>query len=267
MTLIARCSFKGSPGTTTTALGLAARWPGGGRAVLVECDPAGGDLLARFRLETSPGVVSLAAAVRRSADPEVLWQHAQELPGGQLVVVGPPSAEQATAALGEIATNVGALRRAADEPDAVLVADCGRIDAGSPAVAVVRQADVTVLLARATDDALAHVATRLPSLAKWAARSCFVLVGPGYPTAEVAATLGVPVSARLPYDPKGAAVLAGGHGRRGAVRRSALGRAVGELAQVIAGQSPEPAHRLPEPVTVAAESEKARAVSVNGGAR
>ena len=266
MTLIAVCSFKGSPGTTTTALALAARWTGGGRSVLVECDPAGGDLLARFRLETSPGLVTLAAAVRRSADPGVVWQHVQELPGGQLVVVGPPSAEQATAALGEVATNVGALRRAADEPDTVVVADCGRIDAGSPAVAMVQQADVTVLLARATDDALAHVATRLPVLAKWSSRSCFVLVGNGYPTAEVAATLGVPVSVGLPHDPKGAAVLAGAPGRPSAVRRSALGRAVGELAEVIARQSPEPAHRPVKP-PIEQEPEKVRAASVNGGAR
>ncbi len=264
MTLVAVCSFKGSPGTTTTALSLAARWPGGGRAVLVECDPAGGDLLARFRLETSPGLVSLAAAVRRSADPQVLWQHVQELPGGLPVVVGPPSAEQATAALGEIAANVGALRLTADERDAVVVADCGRIDAGSPAAAVVRQADVTVLVARATDDALAHVATRLPTLARWSTRSCFVLVGKGYPTAEVAAALGVPVTARLPHDPKGAAAL-GGHGKRRAVRRSALGRAAAELSHVIAAQSPKPAHQSAGPRT--AEPEKVRAASANGGAR
>jgi len=57
VTLVAMCSLKGSPGVTTAALGLAAGWPSAEQPVVVECDPAGGDLLGRFRLETAPGLM------------------------------------------------------------------------------------------------------------------------------------------------------------------------------------------------------------------
>ena len=69
MTLIAVCSLKGSPGVTTFSVALAARWPVTDRCVLVECDPSGGDMATRFALASSPGLVSLAAATRRSTDP------------------------------------------------------------------------------------------------------------------------------------------------------------------------------------------------------
>ncbi len=55
--LIAVCSLKGSPGVTTWALALAACWPRPASAVLVECDPSGGSLAARFGLAPAPGLV------------------------------------------------------------------------------------------------------------------------------------------------------------------------------------------------------------------
>ena len=61
--------------------------------------PAGGDVAARFGLAPEPGLVSLASATRRSASPDALWAHTQELPGRLAVVVGPASAKQARAAL------------------------------------------------------------------------------------------------------------------------------------------------------------------------
>lgn len=75
--LVALCSFKGSPGVTTSALAMAACSPSGVQPIVVECDPAGGDIFARFRLEPVPGLVSLAAAARRSVGPGVLGQHTQ----------------------------------------------------------------------------------------------------------------------------------------------------------------------------------------------
>ena len=62
--LIAVGSVKGSPGATTFGLALAAQWPDSGPRILAELDPSGGDLAARFALSLSPGLVSLAAAVR-----------------------------------------------------------------------------------------------------------------------------------------------------------------------------------------------------------
>ncbi|WP_222108768.1 hypothetical protein [Streptomyces cupreus] len=237
---------------TTAALGLAAGWPSAEQPVVVECDPAGGDLLGRYRLETAPGLMSLAAAARHRAEPGLVWQHTQRLPGGLPVVVGPAGADQARASLAQLApsgTGVGVLRRAADRAGTVVMADCGRIDRDSPALQVVHEADVMLLLARARDDALAHVATQWDTAACWSRRPCFVLVGDGYPTGEVARELAVDVMARIPEDPKGAGALGGRPGRRSAPARSPLGRALAQIAELAASRVLDPPGRVLERTT------------------
>jgi hypothetical protein len=241
VTLVALCSLKGSPGVTTAALGLAAGWPSVEQPVVVECDPAGGDLLGRYRLETAPGLMSLAAAVRHRAGPGLVWQHTQRLPGGLPVVVGPAGADQARASLAQLtASGTEALRWAANRAGTLVIADCGRVDSDSPALGVVREADVMLLLARARDDALAHVATQWPTVARWSRRPCFVLVGDGYPTDEVARELDVDVMARIPEDWKGAAALGGRPGRRSTPARSPLGRTLVQIADLAASRAFNP---------------------------
>src|ERR1700716_3587109 len=95
--LVAVVSVKGSPGVTTFSVALAARWPAPARTLLVEADPSGGDVGVRFSLASTPGLVSLAAAARRSDDPAVVWQHTQALPGGLPVAAAPPEAVRAGA--------------------------------------------------------------------------------------------------------------------------------------------------------------------------
>jgi len=238
VTLVALCSLKGSPGVTTAAVGLAAGWPSGEQPVVVECDPAGGDLLGRYRLETAPGLMSLAAAARHRAELGLVWQHTQRLPGGLPVIVGPAGADQARASLAEITqSGIGLLRQAANRAGTVVIADCGRIASDSPALEVVREADVMLLLACARDDALAHVAVQWHTAARWSHHPCFVLVGAGYPTDEIARELDVDVMARIPEDPKGAAALGGHPGRRSAPARSPLGRAMAAIAELAASRA------------------------------
>ncbi|MFM9442592.1 hypothetical protein [Streptomyces acidiscabies] len=238
MTLVALASVKGAPGVTTAAVGLAAGWPSGEQPVVVECDPAGGDLLARFRLEASPGLLSLAAAVRHRAGAGLVWEHTQRLPGGLRVVVGPAGTEQARASLAQVTRRgTEVLRWAAGRAGTVVVADCGRLDADSLALKVAEDADVLLLFARARDDALAHVATQWPTMARWTRCPSLVLVGDGYPTDEVTRALDIPVTARLPEDPGGAAALGGRPGRRTAPARSPLGRALARLAEATASRA------------------------------
>lgn len=246
--LIALCSLKGSPGATTTALALAARWPDPQTPVVVECDPAGGDLAARFRHPSTPGLVSLAAAARKSSDASVLWQHVQRLSAGPAVIPGPIGAEQARAALGILTSRRGSVLRAAgDQPGVVVLADCGRIDPDSAALPIIRAADAMVLLARARDDELSHIAGKLRAAATWNPRPGFVLVGDGYTTAEVERELHVAVMGRLPNDPKGAAVLCG-YSRGGpGPDRSALGRAALRLAHGITKTQSAPLAGPPSP--------------------
>lgn len=232
--LLAVCSLKGSPGVTTTCLALAARWPAPRAPLVVEADPGGGDLLARFRLRTRPSLVTLAAAVRHQADPGVVWRHAHHLPAGLAVVIGPVGPGQARAALRELTSpgNPGVLRRAADQSGAVVIADCGRVDADSPVLPLIRAADAMLLVAHARDDALAHVADTVHQASRWNRHPGFVLVGDGYTTAEVTRALRIGVVGRIPQDPKGAAVLCGRSGV--SPHRSRIGHAAARLVRDLA---------------------------------
>lgn len=269
--LIALCSLKGSPGVTTTAVGMAMWWPDDKRVVVVECDPAGGDLLARFRMDPAArGLMTLAVAARRASNPDLLWQHAERLLDDLPVVAGPVGAEQAHVTLTEIVhRSPSVLRVAADQPNTVVVADCGRVDPGSPALPIIRSADVLLLLARARDDQLAHFSQKLDTAARWNRNPHFVLVGDGYATDEVSDALGIRVTARIPDDPRAAATLAG-HLRAGRnVSRSALGRAMGKLARLTVHRAGA-AHSADIPATrPSADAEPARAqnpqpVTANG---
>ncbi|MGH3832392.1 MAG: chromosome partitioning protein [Pseudonocardiaceae bacterium] len=266
--LVAVCSLKGSPGVTTFSVALAARWPVPSRCVLVECDPSGGDVATRFGLVSSPGLVSLAAAARRSGDPGLLWRHTQALPGDLAVVVAPPGADQALAALTALAPEgsggAGVLRVAAEATDTVVIADCGRVDPTSPVLPIVRSADVMLLLSRAHADDLAHLATRLSEVSRWSSRPGLLLAGAGYSAAEVSRELGVSVMGRIPEDPHAAAVLCGRHGGRGEPSRSPLGHSAITIARALLSpqRSSAPVGQ-PVPVQRAAPAGAGHSVTAN----
>lgn len=258
--LLAVGSVKGSPGATTAAVAVAGRWPAGGVPVVVEADPAGGDLLARFELDAYPGLVSLAAAARRTPSPratdarapdprgagtELLWQHTQRLPGGLPVVVGAVGGEQAKAALSALATSGGTavLRDAGDAGRAAVIVDCGRVDPASAAAPIIRTADAMVVVVRPRADELAHLATVLPTLTGWCPTVWLVLIGDGYRPRDIERELQVPVLGSLPHDPKGAAALSGRPGVRNDLSRSALGAAAARVAAVLRTHLPPPALR------------------------
>jgi hypothetical protein len=209
--LIALASLKGSPGVTTFAVALAAQWPSSARRLVVECDPAGGDLALRLGLPASPGLVSLAAAARRTSDPDVVWHHSVPLPDGTGVITAPPGGLQARAALQALVTCPQGLllHYIAAQPGVVVLADCGRLDAGSPAEAVAHQADVLMVVTGTGGDDVAHLAARLADLGRWTARPALLLAGQGYPTPEIERELGVGAIGRIPHDPAGVAVLTG----------------------------------------------------------
>lgn len=230
--LIGICSVKGSPGVTTTALALATRWPGR-KPILIEADPAGGDLGTRFGLASLPGLGSLAAASRRSDTPARLVEHCQALPGGPPVVLAPVGAQQARAALAVLSSRgAEVLRAVAADPEVVVLIDAGRVEPGSPAVALLRPAATLLILTRPRVEDVAHVASVLTLVPTWTRAAGLILVGGGYPRAEVERELGVPVMASLPEDPRGADVLCGRPGTHG-VHRSALGQAAARLADQI----------------------------------
>jgi MinD-like ATPase involved in chromosome partitioning or flagellar assembly len=253
MPLIALASVKGSPGVTTTALALAAAWPAPGR-LLLEADPGGGDLGPWLGLPPAPGLVGLAAAVRHDQGASAAWLHSQEAGGGLQVVVAPVGAEQASACLTTLTGTV--IGDPFTREPGVVIADCGRLDPGSPALAVAAQAEVTLLLVRPQVSGLAHVAPRLAGFSRAGLRLGLLLAPSAgrvpaeaaYSEQEISATLGLPVYASIPADSRAAAHLTGCRGVPGkTLLRRPLLRAAASLAVALAAGTGPPPPSLPEP--------------------
>lgn len=236
MTLVALASAKASPGVTTTTLLLAAAWPHDD-VVVVEADPDGGDLAARYGLASEPSLVSAAAAMRRGPEVADPLAHAQTLPGGIRALMGPAGGDQAHGALAAGAFLADAL--ASLDPTVVLV-DCGRLRAASPARPLVDAADMTVIVARPRLDEVRHLAHR----ADLAGRVGVVCIGQKpYDPQEVADALGVVLLGVLADDAAAADALRNGRGHAQALRRSPLARsAVGVAARLsrLVGSVAEP---------------------------
>ena len=230
MSLLALCSAHGSPGVTTTVLALAATWPEDRRCLVVEADPFGGVIGARYSLGDAPGLSSLAAVARRGLDREAVWSHIQELPGGVSVLVGPASADEAHAVLRDVAGVLAAWSMTQGDVDVIV--DCGRFGPASPTLAVLLEADVVMVATRPSVDQLRPAAHRLASLEAAGAEVSLLLVGDSpYGPDEVAATLNVEVAGVVGWDPRTAAVLTGARGAVRGLRRSPLVRSAATLAE------------------------------------
>ena len=256
MSLFCLCSAHGSPGVSTTALALAGVWPEGRRCLLVEADPFGGVMAARFGLKDTPGLASLASVARRGLDTEMVWRHAQQLPGGLPILVGPPSAEQAHAVLRDLASVFADW--CAGEGHVDVLVDCGRIAPGSPVLEVMVQAEKVLVLTRPRADQLRPAAHQLRTLNASAIRAALVLVGDTpYGQGEVASALEVDVAGMVALDAQAAEALTGG-AWSGDLRRSLLVRSVASLAESL---GPGPTHSTAQQLDAGSASP---AVEVSG---
>lgn len=247
MSVLALASAKGAPGVTTTAVALGAVWPR--RVLVAECDPTGGDLAARFRLPPDPSLLSLAVSARRgelaAAD---VWAHTQRLPNGLDVLTGLRATGQDRA----LAQLWSLLPTALAALDADVLIDCGRLTTETVADGLAGRADLLVLLARPTLEAVVHLADRLEVLRRIGVDAQVVLVGErpfdraSVRDALAAEQLTATLRGVLSDDPRGAAMLAGQPGsqrwleRASPLIRSAR-RLAGDLAGGLAGQRTQPA--------------------------
>jgi len=235
--LITYGSVKGSPGTTTWTLAMAARWPQPGPApVVVELDAAGGDLGSRWHIHDEPGLAGLVLGARHQPLGDGT-EYVQRLPVGVDVVVAPPG-DAAAATVAEFAARGPAVVRelAATRP---VLADLGRLDPHTPLLSYLDKADELHLVARPVPDQLRHLRARVPLLTGRCPLVRLVLVGDGpYRPDEIATYLDLPVAAVVPWDSTGAAILAGRKRQAmGWTRRPLLAAARG-LALTYAGDTP-----------------------------
>jgi hypothetical protein len=233
MALVALGANRSSPGVTTAALALGAVWSRPDRQPLVvEADPDGGVLAARYGLGAHPNLTELAGRTRSGLRPTEAWDHAQHLPGGLAVVVAHPSAEQTHAALRTGSLRIGAHLADLDHTDVLL--DAGRLGPLSPALPLLERAALTVIVLRPRLDEITALSQRLPGLRDHADVAVLLVGNRPYGASEVAATLGVDVAGVLADDAPGVEALAGGgparRWRQSALVRSARRVAV-ELAQ------------------------------------
>lgn len=157
--LFAVCADRGSPGSTTTALALAAAR--GLSAVVVEVDPYGGDLALRCRIKGSPlpptpTVLGLGASMGSELD---LWREGtHQLSPLVRVVPGTLTAEQGSNLSWSSVT-------AAVESQLVPVfADLGRIHTSSPSMPIATAADVLIVVCRGDVESVQHLIWRLERL-------------------------------------------------------------------------------------------------------
>lgn len=207
--LIAVGSVSGSPGATTVAIGLAALWPRPG-ALVVEADPAGGDVAARFGLCREPGLAGLTAAIRHD-QPGELSRFVQQLYLGAEVVLGPVGV-QAAATVATLSAGYGPEVLMTAGRTRPVIVDVGRLQGGSPALPLVSVAQVLLVVVRPWLDALDTLDAWRPYLLRLTSRSDvrLVLVGAGqFRGGVVGREIGMPVLGQLPTDRQGAGVLTG----------------------------------------------------------
>ena len=210
MAIVCLTSASGSPGVTTTAVGMAFSWPR--PVLLVEADPTGGSgVLAGFLRGTTPydaGLIELALSPLSTTD--ALREVVRPLSPNVSFVAGIRSHAQATA-LRDIWEPLAAAFRELDDNGQDVIVDAGRLGlVGSP-TPLLDAADAALLITRATLPAISAARSWAETVRQPASgwrHPGLLLVGEGQPyrASEVAKVLGMPVVAALPDDPDAAAV-------------------------------------------------------------
>ena len=228
--VLALVSGGGSPGVTTAAIALALTWSA--EAIVAECDPGGGDILAGLLAGYVPaarGLMEHAIEAGRDSHSAAICLSTQLvsldaarrrtlLPG----LTDPRQAVGLAPAWPAVAASLTAQR-------ADVIADCGRLDAGDgQPTAVIEAAQTVALVLRPTLRQVWSARSRieiLTHLLEGTDRLVLLLTGSGTHAArDVAQALQLPVAAVLPHDARGAALLSDGLGARRHLRSAPLMR-------------------------------------------
>ena len=274
MSVVPFLSLSGAPGVTTLACLVASTWAGQGPVAVVECDPSGGDLAARFGLTPAVGWSSLSAATRRTGPSTPLAAHLQPLPGGLPVLVG--THEGAPVPAHAPAAGVVRAGFSHDAPPGVAIVDLGRALPGPvDPDGWLGAADYAVLVVGDDPSAALRVRGRASELLeRTGGRLGLVVVGgTTYRCQELAEFTGIAALCDIPFDPQGAAVASGASSAGRRLERSRLLASARRLGDGIAartgapGAQPDPTDGTAEPLTEPLTETRLEPAPVSGGAR
>lgn len=220
MTVVVLVSAAGSPGVTTSAVGLALTWPR--PVVLVEADPTGGSavLAGYFRGSTAPagGLLDLVWADREGRLGEALAPLLMLVPGSTVRFLPGVRSHGQGCSLGGLWPPLSAVLHGLEALGQDVIVDAGRLGLEGWPEPLVAAADVTLLTVRSDLVSLAAARSWADTLrgsaevAGSVAGLGLLLVGQGrpYQAREILAVLQLPVTATLAWDEQAAAVFARG---------------------------------------------------------
>lgn len=254
MSVVGIGSAKGAPGVTTACLALTLAWPR--PVLLVEADPAGGDLLAGYLAGAEPpagGLLGLALAARRGPlDATGVLDRSIALdPDGDHRALAAPVDVGQSRPIREAAGRIADAIASTSQQGHDVIVDLGRLGPSSGSWPgrlnrLLLVVSPTLRGASAARSALGWLPGRLGEGCELGV----LLAGRGpYRPAEIADALGVDVAGTIDQDPASARVLAGETPAGRGFDRRPLMRSARTLADVLARPSavgvnePVPAHR------------------------
>lgn len=225
MAIVVLASAAGSPGVSTTAVGLILGWDR--PCVLLEADPTGASaMLAGYMRQYAangiPSIFDLAVRHRQTGTLPNLLDVSVQVPDTTIRLISGLRTHTQTHTISEVWPPLLTQLRELDEADIDVIVDLGRLGlVGSP-TSLLHAADLVLLVTRSTLPALVPAKNWATSLSETlgpeSGRVGLLLVGPGHPysAGEVAKQLKLPVVTTLPLDPTTADVFSLGStpGRR-----------------------------------------------------
>ena len=220
MALIVLASASGSPGVTTTALGMALVWHR--PVVLVDADPVGGSaLLAGYfqgTVSDDDAMVNLVLARRDGRLAEVLPRAMITVPGTHVSILPGPKSHAQAGSLTELWGALAYELRALEETGQDVIVDAGRLGMVHAPNGLIRAADLALLVSRTDLPALAAARqwafawTEAAQDGTGASGAAALLVGSGrpYDASEVAKVFAMPVLGTLAWEPRSARVFSEG---------------------------------------------------------
>ncbi len=225
MAIIVLASASGSPGVTTTAVGLTTRWDR--PCMLLEADPTGASAMLagymrQYKADGIPGLFDLAVRYRTTGTLPYLLDVSVQPPDTTIRLISGLRSHTQVNTTSEVWAPLIAQLRELDDADIDVIVDLGRLGlVGSP-TALLHAADLVLLVTRTTLPPLVAAANWAKSLSKTVGTGPgqvgLLLIGPGHPydAGEVSKQLKLPVVTHLPFDPTTAEVFSLGSppGRR-----------------------------------------------------